>query len=595
MGKSASNTGTDTEPDEPDTTSAEDAKITGTKGDAGTTTDPSARDGDGDDDDSDVDDDGAEVVDEPALEIPREVRKYVRRPLLWIPWALALGVLAYAMQLDSVQADEWVYGDGEPLTAVVAEAYDGPFVPLVYEHPVAGPVAVSIPNPDSENPPEPGQTLAIRAHQTYPEQVRLAGDTPDPAEWWMPIVPVVLVLLVVARRWWSVRRTATVAAGSSSGEDVDGGPVEMVGKLRARRRWGRTVVLDLYDASTPTELPKRPSITLPLVSSLGLPFGGRTFKVAVHGRADRRFGRVVAEVEDGLLWPRRRGLLRQRVPRDLDSVADRPSRALAVPALESRKLKSPKQLWPEERLRTLGSLALLAGTVLVGVLGTLASLNARDDARQLPDGARMAPAQVTGITDAGLLEVAYLDPENAGGDAVAATVGPEPVTNPAAWSVGAPVVVVVESEGERRVALPPEPYRVGAPIVGTWLPAVMAGGWLVRIRDWRRQRQAANVSGATWYPVEVRWVKEPIVAEVRRPRAKSASCVVTFPWGIEEVPVATTDKLVNRGQQVYSHVRPAPGDKLVLRTAGRAYVTVTPATLHDQRWRRRWRFIGRRK
>jgi hypothetical protein len=547
------------------------------------------------------------------LDVPAEVRRYVRRPLWWIPAALALGILGYALQLDTVQSDEWVYGDGEPLTAVVAEPYDGPFVPLVYDHPVAGPTAVSIPNPDSDNPPEPGQGIAIRAHRTYPDQVRLASDTPDPAEWWMPIAPIGLALLVVLRRWWSVRRTvhATAGSGSSAGsgngkdenDSADaaarpassGGPTDMVGKLRPRRRSGRTVVLDLYTADKPTELPKRPVISVPLVSTLGLPVGGRTFKVQVHGRA-RRMGRVVAEVGDGLLWPRRRGLLRQRVPGDLDSIADRPSRALPVPALETRKLKAPKQLWPEERLRTLGALGLVAGAVLIGVLGTMASLGARDDARHLPPGAELAAAQVTGLSDAGLLEVAYQHPDDdAGEDPRTATVGPDPVTNPAAWSVGVPVVVVVENDSERRVTLPPEPYRVAAPIVGGWLPTVVAGAWLVRVGDWRRRRQAADVTGAAWYPVEVRWLKEPIVAEVRRPRAKAASCVVTLPWGVEEMPVATTDKLVNRGQQVYADAPPAPGNKLVLRTAGRAYVTVNPATLRDQRWRRRWRFIGKRR
>ena len=40
--------------------------------------------------------------------------------------------------VDTGQADEWVYGTGEPLTAVVAEEYEGLLVPLVYEHPVAG-------------------------------------------------------------------------------------------------------------------------------------------------------------------------------------------------------------------------------------------------------------------------------------------------------------------------------------------------------------------------------------------------------------------------------------------------------------------------
>ena len=597
-----------------DDTDATAAKITGTNGDAGTDTNPSSSsedEGDEGDDTSVVDDveDGEDRADDPkdeddreddaaepepepeaAVEVPAEVRRYVLRPLLWMPWAFVLGLLGYAMQLDNVQADEWVYGDGEPLTAVVAEPYDedGFLVPLVYEHPVAGPTSVAIPIPDGGNPPQPGQTIAIRAHQTYPGEVRLAADPPDPAQWWTPLVVGALVLLVVARRWWSVRRTVRAA-----GTVDDDGPVEMIGKLRDRRRRGRTTLLDLYSADNPTKLPKRPSITVPLVSTLGLPVGGRTFKVKVHGRANR-FGRVVGEVADGLLWPRRRGLLRQRVPGDLDSVADRPSRALPIPSLETRKLKAPKQLWPEERLRSLGAVALLAGAVLVGVLATMANLSARDDARVLPDGSRLASARVTGFTDAGMLEVAYLPPGDPDGDPVAATVGPDPVTNPGAWPTGQPLVVVVQADGDARVTLPPEPYRAAAPIVGGWLPAMVAGAWLVRIRDWRRQRQAANESGATWYPVEVRWMKDPLVAEVRRPRAKAASCVVTLPWGIEEVPKETTDKLVNRGQQVYAHMPPEPGRKLVLRTAGRAYATVTPATLRDQRWRRRWRFVGKR-
>lgn len=602
--------------------------------------------------------------------------------------ALFAGALYYAVELEDVRAEEHQYGTGDPLPAVVDESYrGGPNIPVTYDHALFGPTETSIDLPlRGAGPwPVPGDVIPVRAARGNPFAVRLASSDPDRPPLWVALLFVPPLLVASGRRWWTTRQaqrlvgTAPVAAGAPVGAD-SGGPGEapdrteteaeagmetglgggaagsqvLLGRIRPRRRRDQTVVLDLFAADAGPQA--RPLCSVPLISSLGLPLGGPAFPVEVHGQP-RRFGRVVARVPDGVLWPRRRALV---LPRWLSAAggsgAAGPRRRgdrvdEAPPRLAHRRLRPPKQIWPNPGGRVLASGALVAAGLAVGVLGTLSVLREADRAEALPEGSVEAAALAVGPRPDGLLAIRVRlpgtgdqgdggsasddrpdatgddgddggtggnggngDPAGAsGGDGAAdrseaaeaiEAAGGEPddasdvrdaavqVPNAAAWPAGAPLVVHIDPDAPLQARLPRGPYRAGEPAVWTWLPAVASVLWLGRTLLWRREVERA-AQDERWRPVEIAVDQMgQTTFLISRPGADSPSCLVTVPMSTEHAPEAV-GRTVVRGGQVYVHGLPAPGEKLLLRFGGAVMATSVGAAVRDRPWRRRWRTLTR--
>lgn len=364
----------------------------------------------------------------------------------------------------------------------------------------------------------------------------------------------------------------------------------MWGRLRSRSTWrGETVVLDLFPVDAAPG--QRAVCSVPLVSSLGLPLHApETFPLTVHGRPGR-WRRVVGEVPDGVLWPRRRALL---LPQWFRGVRRAGESGGPMQALEQRRLRAPKQLWPGTRGRVLLAAGLLVAAVVGGVLATLSTLRTADAADDLPEGTVEVPAEVVVGPDDdpspndGLVDVGFRLPgEPADGDLHTSVV---PVPTAAAWPEGAPLLVVVDPDYLVQVQLPPEPYRAAEPLIWSWMPTVAAGLWLVRTLLWARAtRCLASEEPARWHPVDVRRL-DGTTFVVARPGASTASCLLTLPYATD-APPRSVARTLSRGGQVYADRLPAPGETLILRFGTSAVATTRSTTIRDRPWRRRFRRV----
>jgi hypothetical protein len=294
-----------------------------------------------------------------------------------------------------------------------------------------------------------------------------------------------------------------------------------------------------------------------------------------------------------VLWPRRRALL---LPPWLRRLRRAGEGGQALVALEPRKLRAPKIVWPGQLGRVLIAAGLLVAALVGGALATLSTLRTADAADDIPAGAVEVPAEVSAghqndpSPNDGLLDVEFQLPGDAeDADRHTSVVA---VPNAAAWPEGAPLLVVVDPDYLVQVQLPPPPYRVAEPLVWGWMPAIVAGLWLLRTLLWaQRAREVATTEPAQWLAVDVQRLDRTTFL-VARPHATAPSCLVTLPYATDDPPRSVARQLSREGQ-VYADRPPAPGEKLVLRFGSSAVVTTRAATIRDHPWRRRLRGLMR--
>jgi hypothetical protein len=444
---------------------------------------------------------------------PAAVRRYVRRPLWWLPLFLAGAVLMWWADVTTARAADEAFDAGFTALAVVDRDYDGRGdVPLDYEHPLAGTTRAEAPLASSD-PPRAGARVAVEVDRDDPRDVVIAGDRYESGALGIYLIVAALPLAVFAVRRSGARRTARLIG--------EAGPsFSMFAKLTSGGRSRRTVRLNLFPLDGGPH--QRALCSVPLLDADRLPVDGPGIPVEVKG-SPRPFGRVVARLDDTILWPRGRASGRTERA-TLPAAIGRP------PRFTERDLP-PGQLlgsWPRRvgwGLGVLGAAAALLVTV------TVVTWSHRGAARDLErHGARVVARVLDDDARALALDVEYQLP----GEATVST-GRAPVDHPGDWDVGDRYPAVVDPAEPGRLRLLAEPYDAREPIVWAAIPAVAVTALLARSAWWWRRRQ--RMRRGPWAEVDA-WVVgsdemvpklEMIEVALAHPSSTATCCTVRLP------------------------------------------------------------------
>jgi hypothetical protein len=237
----------------------------------------------------------------------------------------------------------------------------------------------------------------------------------------------------------------------------------------------------------------------------------------------RPFGRVVARLDDTVLWPRGRASGR----------TDRAALPAAIgrPPLFAERDLPPGRLpggWPG---RFGWGLGVLGATIALLVTVTVVTWSHRGAARDLErHGAHVVARVLDDDAGALALDVEYRLP---GEDTV--RTGRAPVDHPGDWDVGDRYPAVVDPASPGRLRLLAEPYDAREPIVWAAIPAVAVSVLLARSAWWWRRRQ--RMRRGPWAEVDA-WVVgsdemvpklEVIEVALAHPSATAACCTVRLP------------------------------------------------------------------
>lgn len=492
---------------------------------------------------------------------PAAVRRYLSGSL----WRLgALSALFLLMSLGEWQVardEDRALDGGYHLTGTVAEDYSGGrTIPVTYDNPLIGETSAKATRYTADKP-EAGDEVALDVHRDNPKLVQLEGDRYRPPPLSAVTVLVVLPLFAFALRLLSVRRTSRLTS-------APGPAFLMFGTLTlSRLRRGAMLHLFPVDAEPGTA----PLCTVRLLTAAGFPLGGPAFRVEVKG-SPRAFGRIVARVDERILWPRGRVLARPakvRLPADV----------IQPPELQQVDPPDAIQL----RSGTWVSLWQLAGCGLaigVAALVTVITLSHAADARQLErDGLRVI-AEITDNHADSSLEVAYRRPDDE-----RRVVTRAPVDFPDEWDVGDRYPAVVDPTNPERLRLLAEPYIAFDPILGAGAAAAAVVGWLLWRLGWRCAARKAAVSGP-WYEMDA-WIIDhfPLADFHRTERIALAAPGNATPSCRVRLPTSAFRDSVPRPLGVHGHPRqrvlvaglPSPGSFLAVSVNGSTNLALAPA------------------
>lgn len=483
---------------------------------------------------------------------PAAVRRYVRRPLAWLPFLVCTAVAVWVADMATARAASDAFDNGFPAQAVVDSDYDGRGrVPLAYEHPIVGRTQAEAVL-WTHAPPEPGDRVAIEAARVDPRDVVLAGDRYQSESLWPYAFMAAVPLVVFATRQVGTRRTATLARRAAPS-------FAMLAILSAGGPFRPRARLDLFPLDARAD--QRPLCSVPVLGTGFLPLNGPGFPVEVKG-SPRPLGRVVARAGDTILWPRGRALA--RVHRSvLRPTVHEP------PRFTERHLDagSVAGTWAGRAGWGIGA---MAAAVMLAAVVTAVTLTHRSAARALERNGVQVVARVVESDPFGYsLGVDYRLP----GERTVRS-GRAPVDLPEDWDVGDRYPAVVDPSEPERLRLLAEPYDATEPIVWASLPAIAAGVLLVRSR--RRWRRQTALCRGPWVDVDG-WVvgvdgllppRRVIDVALAHPSITEACCTVRLPMHHRSWwrPGERRLRLACAGT-------PVPGDPVVVR---HGHVVVVP-------------------
>jgi hypothetical protein len=465
---------------------------------------------------------------------PEPVGRHLRRPLLWLPVAIAAFGIAAVTDAANARAWDEAYDRGFHLDAEV-HADNGPEVLVSYANPLVGRVTEAELVLWSAERPDVGERLRIDVDPDDPYLVVRAGDRYEPTLWVYPLFAA-LPLVAFAIRSMGLHRVRSLAARPTAA-------FAMSGRLRVQGRRRRRVVLDLYalDAARGS----RPLCSVPLLHTAGLPLEGSPFLVEVKG-SPRSFGRVVAAVDGAILWPRGRALTTSKA-----GAIGAPTVAPRFPAAVDRP--APKVCaHPWDALDAIAGIAAAVAAVVVGAVTTV-TLAHGDQAAALERDGLHVTAEIVGRDDAGgRLDVQY---RHGGRDEVVAARAP--VDFPEDWEIGRRYPAVVDPDQPDRIRLRTESYDALEPVLWAAAPAGVAWSWgASRVAFRRRARRAAD---GPWRAMVLRPSTAGGRASIYLPGAVTPSCDVTVPWSWWATAGGHADRPVSVSEL------PAPGLAMALR------------------------------
>lgn len=224
---------------------------------------------------------------------PVAVRRWARRPLLWVAASLALAGWLVYLDRQGVVDQNAQFSDGLRVTGVPTAEWDGGAdLSVVYEHPSGQLVRADTYVWHSELLGAPGEPVDLRVSGTNPTKVRVVGDEYEPSNPLQYLFFAVPFVLAWGARRWSLARSERLATS-----DAVAYQMRSVASSPGFWSWRWRVHLYALDSAPTTT----PVCTAPLIEA-PMDLGDRI--VEVKG-TPRPWGRVMLrDQETGeVLWP----------------------------------------------------------------------------------------------------------------------------------------------------------------------------------------------------------------------------------------------------------------------------------------------------